>query len=326
MRGRVFLVCLGLASVLQVAGLAGEAAAQAQSWPDRPVKLILPYAPGGATDLIGRPWAEKLSHAFGQQFVIENRGGAGGMIGNEAAAKSLPDGYTFLLTPNATLTILPNLRQTPYDPLKSFDPVGRAGDLVTGFVINPAVGVKTFKELIEYAKKNPGKLAYGSAGLGTATQLRIEMLKFRAGIDILHVPYRGSADALSDLLPNTIQMMNEINVPPHVKAGKLVLLDINYATRHPDFPDVPTLTELGYADSDVPIWYLICAPAGTPKDILQKFNAKLIELAKTDEMIAKFRAINVIVPSQTPEEVRTYLVEDSKRNVELIKAANIKLE
>jgi tripartite-type tricarboxylate transporter receptor subunit TctC len=258
--------------------------------------------------------------------VIENRGGAGGMIGNEAAAKSLPDGYTFLLTPNATLTILPNLRQTPYDPLKSFDPVGRAGDLVSGFVINPAVGVTTFKELIEYAKKNPGKLAYGSAGLGTATQLRIEMLKFRAGIDILHVPYRGSADALNDLLPNTVQMMNEINVLPHVKAGKLILLDINYATRHPDFPDVPTLTELGYPDSDVPIWYLICAPAGTPKDIVQKFNAKLVELAKTDEMIAKFRAINVIVPPQTPEEIRAYLVEDSRRNVELIKAANIKLE
>jgi tripartite-type tricarboxylate transporter receptor subunit TctC len=323
MRGRIFL---GLASALLAAGLAGEAAAQAQSWPDRPVKLILPYAPGGATDLIGRPWAEKLSQVFGQQFVIENRGGAGGMIGNEAAAKSLPDGYTFLLTPNATLTILPNLRQTPYDPLKSFDPVGRAGDLVSGFVINPAVGVTTFKELIEYAKKNPGKLAYGSAGLGTATQLRIEMLKFRAGIDILHVPYRGSADALNDLLPNTVQMMNEINVLPHVKAGKLILLDINYATRHPDFPDVPTLTELGYPDSDVPIWYLICAPAGTPKDIVQKFNAKLVELAKTDEMIAKFRAINVIVPPQTPEEIRAYLVEDSRRNVELIKAANIKLE
>ena len=323
MRGGIFL---GLASALLAAGLAGEAAAQAQSWPDRPVKLILPYAPGGATDLIGRPWAEKLSQVFGQQFVIENRGGAGGMIGNEAAAKSLPDGYTFLLTPNATLTILPNLRQTPYDAFKSFDPVGRAGDLVSGFVIHPAVGVKTFKELIEYAKKNPGKLAYGSAGLGTATQLRIEMLKFRAGIDILHVPYRGSADALNDLLPNTVQMMNEINVLPHVKAGKLILLDINYPTRHPDFPEVPTLTELGYPDSDVPIWYLICAPAGTPKHIVQKFNAKLIELSKTEEMIAKFRSINVIVPAQTPEEIRAYLVEDSKRNVELIKAADIKLE
>jgi tripartite-type tricarboxylate transporter receptor subunit TctC len=258
--------------------------------------------------------------------VIENRGGAGGMIGTEATAKSAPDGYTFLITPNATLTILPGLRQAPYDAMKSFDPVGRVGDLVSGFVIHPAVGVKTFKELIEYAKKNPGKLAYGSAGLGTATQLRIEMLKYRAGIDILHVPYRGSADALNDLLPNTVQMMNEINVLPHVKAGKLILLDVNYATRHPDFPDVPTLTELGFPDSDVPIWYLMLAPAGTPKEIVQKLNAKLVEIAKSEEMIAKMRAINVIVPPQTPEEVRAYLVEDTKRNAELIKAANIKLE
>ena len=250
MRGGILL---GLGGALLAMALAGEAVAQGANWPDKPVKLILPYAPGGATDLIGRPWADKLGQVFGQQFVIENRGGAGGMIGTEAAAKAAPDGYTFLLTPNATLTILPSLRQAPYDAIKSFDPVGRVGDLVSGFVIHPAVGVKTFKELIEYAKTNPGKLAYGSAGLGTATQLRVEMLKYRAGIDILHVPYRGSADALNDLLPNTVQMMNEINVLPHVKAGKLVLLNINYPIRHPDFPDVPTLTELGYPDSDVPI-------------------------------------------------------------------------
>ena len=314
------------ASALLAIGLAQDARAQATSWPDKPVKLILPYAPGGATDLIGRPWADKLSQVMGQQFVIENRGGAGGMIGTEAAAKAPADGYTFLLTPNATLTILPSLRTVPYDALKSFEPVGRVGDLVCGFVIHPAVGVKNLPEMVAYAKKHPGKLAYGSAGLGTATQLRVEMLKYRAGIDILHVPYRGSADALNDLLPNTVQMMNEINVLPHVKAGKLILLNINYPTRHPDFPDVPTLTELGYRDADIPIWYLVVAPAGTPKDILAKFNATLIELAKSDDIIAKMRAINVIVPLQTPEEIRAHMVEDTKRNAELIKTANIKLE
>jgi len=323
MHGRILL---GLAGALLAMGLAGEAVAQAASWPDKPVKLILPYAPGGATDLIGRPWADKLGQVFGQQFVIENRGGAGGMIGTEAAAKSAPDGYTFLLTPGATLTILPHLRQAPYDGMKSFDPVGRVGDLVSGFVIHPAVGVKTFQEMVEYAKKNPGKLAYGSAGLGTATQLRVEMLKYRAGIDILHVPYRGSADALNDLLPNNIQMMNEINVLPHVKAGKLILLNINSPQRHPDFPDVPTLTELGYPGADVPIWFFICAPAGTPKDVIGKLNAKMVEIAKSDEMIAKLRTINVVVPPQSPEEVGAYLLDDSKRNADLIKAANIKLE
>jgi tripartite-type tricarboxylate transporter receptor subunit TctC len=319
-------VRLAFAGALLAIGLAQDALAQATRWPEKPVKLILPYAPGGATDLIGRPWADKLSQVMGQQFVIENRGGAGGMIGTEAAAKAPADGYTFLLTPNATLTILPSLRAVPYDALRSFQPVGRVGDLVSGFVIHPAVGVKDFGEMIAYAKQHPGKLAYGSAGLGTATQLRVEMLKYRASIDILHVPYRGSADALNDLLPNTVQMMNEINVLPHVKAGKLILLNINYPTRHPDFPDVPTLGELGYRDADVPIWYLVLAPAGTPKDILAKFNAVLIEIAKSEGMIAKMRAINVIVPPQTPDAIRAQMLEDTKRNAELIKTVNIKLE
>jgi tripartite-type tricarboxylate transporter receptor subunit TctC len=323
MHRREFLGAVGAALA---AGVPLRASAQAQGWPDKPVKLILPYGPGGASDLIGRPWAEKLSQAFGQQFVIENRGGAGGMIGTEAASKAAPDGYTFLLTPSATLTVLPTMRKTPYDPVRSFDPVARVGDLVCGFVIHPAVGVKTFQELIAYAKANPGKLAFGSAGLGSASHLRIEILKHRAGIDILFVPYRGSADALSDLLANTVQMMNEINPIPHVKAGKLILLDINHTERHPDFPDVPTLTELGYPNSDVPVWFSIYAPAGTPKEIVAKLNAKVVEIAKTDEMKARMRSINVVVPIQTPEEMTKYLIEDTARNAEVIRVANIKLE
>jgi len=325
MRRRDFLGVAAGATL--AAGLTRKATAQgAQNWPEKPVKLILPYAPGGATDLIGRPWAEKLSQEFKQQFVIENRGGASGMIGLEAVSKSAPDGYTFLLTPNAPLSVLPSMRQTPYDPVKSFMPVARVGDLVCGFVIHPSVGVKTFKEMVDYAKKNPGKLIYGSAGQGTSTHLRIETLKFRAGIDILHVPYRGSADALNDLLPGTIHMMNEINVIPHVKAGKLILLNINHTQRHPEFPDVPTLKEAGVPNADVPIWYSVCAPAGTPAEIVAKLNAKIIEIAKTDDMKARMRAINVEVPIQSPAEIAEFLVADIARNAEVIKAANIKLE
>jgi tripartite-type tricarboxylate transporter receptor subunit TctC len=323
MRRREFL---GLAGATLAAGFSTQAASQAQSWPEKPVKLILPYAPGGATDLIGRPWADKLTQAFGQQFIIENRGGAGGMIGTEAASKATPDGYTFLLTPNATISVLPIMRKTAYDPAKSFMPVAQVGDLVTGFVIHPTVGPKTFKEMVEYAKKNPNKLSYGSAGLGTATHLRIEMLKYRAGIDILHVPYRGSADALNDLLPSTIQMMNEINVVPHVKAGKLILLNVNHSQRHPDFPDVPTLTELGYPNSDVPIWFSVWAPARTPRDIVDKLNAKMVEIAKSEDMKARMHSINVVVPIQSPEEISKRLEEDTRSNAEVIKAANIKLE
>ncbi len=296
------------------------------NWPTRPVKLILPYAPGGATDLIGRPWAEKLQQAFGQPFVIDNRGGASGAIGTEAAARSAPDGYTFLLTPGATLTVLPLLRKVNYDVRKDFAPVADVGDLVCGFVIVPSLGINSIKQLVEYAKKNPGKLAYGSAGLGTFSHMRIEMLKLKAGIDILHVPYRGSADALNDLLAGNVQMMNEINVLPHVKAGKLILLNVNHPTRAPDFPDIPTLTELGFPNADVPVWNSIWAPVGTPKEIIQKFNAKIIEIAKTDDMKARMRAISVEVPLQTPEEMRNFLAEDTARNIELVKIANIKLE
>ena len=251
-----------------------KASAQAATWPNKPVKLILPYAPGGATDLIGRPWAEKLSQAFGQPFVIENRGGASGAIGTEAVTKAPPDGYTFLLTPSAPLTILPILRKTPYDPVASFTPVARVGDLISGFVVHPSVGVKTFAELLDYAKKNPGKLSYGSAGLGTSTHMRVEMLNYRAKVDILHVPYRGSADALNDLLAGSIHLMNEINPLPHVRAGKLILLNINAPKRSAEWPGIPTLTELGFPNSDVPSWYSIQAPAGTPADIIAEIQCQ----------------------------------------------------
>jgi tripartite-type tricarboxylate transporter receptor subunit TctC len=323
MRRREFLVMAGAALA---AGFSTQASAQVQAWPERTVKLILPYAPGGATDTIGRPWADKLSQAFGQQFVVENRGGASGMIGTETAAKAAPDGYTFLLTPNAPLSVLPSLRKTPYDPFKSFDPVGRVGDVINGFVIHPSVGVKTFKEMVEYAKKNPGKLTFGSSGNGTSTHLRLEMLKYKMGIDILHIPYRGGADTLNDVLPGTVHMMNEPISIAHAKAGKLILLNINSAVRHPDFPDVPTLTELGVAGADVPIWFSIFAPAGTPKDIIAKLNAKMQEIAKTDDMKAKMIAVNAVVPLQSPEDMAKHLIEDTKANADLIKAADIKIE
>ena len=323
MRRRAFL---GLAGATLVAGVSRQAASQGAGWPERPVKLILPYAPGGATDLIGRPWADKLSQAFGQQFVIENRGGASGIIGTEAVARSAPDGYTLLLTPNAPLNVQPLLRKTPYDPVKSFVPVGRVGDLISGFVIHPAVGVKTFKEMIDYAKANPGKLAYGSAGLGTSSHLRLEILKIKAGIDILHVPYRGNADALNDILANNVQMMNEINPMPHVKAGKLILLDISYPERHPDFPGVPTLFELRYGEAYVPSWYSVWAPAGTPREIVDKLNAKMVEIANTPDMKTRLLALNVAFTPQTPDEMGRHLVEDTKRVADLIKVTNMKLE
>jgi tripartite-type tricarboxylate transporter receptor subunit TctC len=318
-------VALALAALAAGATFSGPAAAQA-SWPDKPVRVILPYAPGGATDAIGRPWADELSKAFGRQFVVENRGGASGMIGVEAAVKAAADGHTLLMTPNAPLTVLPHLKKTPYDPLTSLIAIARTGDVTNGFVIHPSLGIKTMPELIAYAKKNPGKVIYASSGNGTANHLRLEALKLRAGIDILHVPYRGGADSLNDLLPGTVHMMNEPITLAHVKAGKLHLLAINGPTRNPDFPDVPTLREVGIKDADVPIWFGMFAPAGTPKEIVARLNAKMNELAKNEEFRKKLWAVNAIVPIQTPEEMAKSLADDIKANAEVIKAANVKIE
>jgi tripartite-type tricarboxylate transporter receptor subunit TctC len=314
------------AALAAVAGRPSAASARTEKWPERPVKLILPYAPGGATDLIGRPWAEKLTQAFKQQFVVENRGGASGVIGTEAVAKAAPDGYTFLLTPSAPLTVQPVIRKTPYDPVKSFMPVGRVGDLISGFVIHPATGIKTFHEMIEFARKNPGKLAYGSAGQGTSSHLRLEMLKHKTGVDILHVPYRGNADALNDLLANNVQMMNEINPMPHVRAGKLTLLDISHPERHPDFPNTPTLFELGYGDAYVPSWYAIWAPAGTPTAIVERLNAKLVEIGRSPEMRQLLLGLNVAITPQSTAEIAQHLAADMARTAALIKLIGLKAE
>ena len=316
---------------LKLTAAAGAAAgistrASAATWPERPVRLIIPYAPGGASDIIGRPWADALSRAFGQTFVVENRGGAAGMIGVEAASKATPDGYTFLLTPSAAMSVLPLLRKTPYDPRKSFMPVARIGDSIAGFVLHPSLGPKTMQETIAYAKKNPGKVVYGSAGLGSIQHMRIEMLKLKAGVDILHVPYRGAADALNDLLPGNIHMMCEINGLPHVKAGKLHLLSINAPERSPEFPDTPTLTETGYPNSDLPSWYAVWAPAGTPADIVQTLNARITEITNTDAMKATLRRLSGAPRTSTIAEMAQFLENDMKNNEELIKAAKIKLE
>jgi tripartite-type tricarboxylate transporter receptor subunit TctC len=180
--------------------------------------------------------------------------------------------------------------------------------------------------MLDYARKNPGKLAYGSAGQGTSSHLRLEMLKHATGVDILHVPYRGNADALNDLLANTVQMMNEINPMPHVRAGKLTLLDISHHERHPDFPNVPTLFELGYGEAYVPSWYAVWAPAGTPPAIVEKLNAKMVEIGKTAEMKALLLGLNVAIAPQSPAEIAKHLETDMARTAGLIKRIGLKAE
>ena len=299
--------------------------ASAQAWPDKPVKIVVPFAAGGATDLLARPWADALGKAFGQQFVIENRGGASGLIGAEAAFRSAPDGYTFLFSSNSTTVFQPLLRKINYDS-KQFVLVARMGDSISGFVVHPKHGFKTLQDMIDYARKNPGKLVFGSSGPGTTTHMRLEALMHTAKIDIMHVPYRGGADSITDLLSGTIDIMNEGSTLPHAKAGKLTLLNVNHSERFADFPDVPTLVEAGIKGADVPVWFALYAPPGTPAEIVEKLNAKINEISATADMKAKMQLASAMPVVQSLPDLRRHFEDDFKSIEALIKAANIKIE
>lgn len=317
---------------LKLAGSAGAglsafpdmAGAQAP-WPNKPVKLVVPFGAGGGTDNLARYWAERLGQAFGQPFVVENRGGASGAIGAEAVAKSAPDGYTLLLSSNSAVVNVPLLRKVPYNP-SSLVPVVRVGDSVTGFCVHPSTGLKSVKDLVEYARANPGKLACCSAGVGTISHMRMEMLAYRTGVKFLHVPYRGGADALNDLLAGTVHFMNDPSTNPATKAGKLNMLCINHSLRSPEFPDVPTLTEAGYPDSDVPQWFAILAPAGVPDPILQALHAKVTEISKEPEVPARLLLTGMLPVTSTRSELQAFVDTQWKNTGDLIKSANIKLE
>ena len=323
MRRRSFLK-LAAATPL-ITPLATPAIAQPQ-WPTKPVRLIVPFAAGGGTDVTARPWADKLGQIFGQPFVVENRGGASGLIGTEVVVRSPADGYTFLISSNTSTVNLQLLRKVPYEP-GQLEPIARMGDAVTGFAINTANNLKTFKEMLDFAKKNPGKLTFGSSGPGTATHLRLEMLKYRTGADILHVPYRGGADSIIDLLSNNVNMMNEPIVNQHSKpGGKLHLLNINHSERHPDFTDVPTLTELGYPDSDVAIWISLWAPTGVPADIQKRLNDVINEESKKPDMVAKLRLAGSAPVIQSIPDLVKFRAHETAQMIDLIKRANIKIE
>jgi tripartite-type tricarboxylate transporter receptor subunit TctC len=306
-------------------GIIGPATARAQAWPSRTVRFIVSFPAGGATDLVARPWADALSKAFGQQFVVENRGGASGLIGNEAAFRAAPDGHTFLFTGNTGTVGLPILRKHNFDP-RQLVIVAHTGNAVSGFTIHPGVGVKTFAELLDYARKNPGKLNFGSSGAGTQPHLRYEMLKFKTGVDIAHIPYRGGSDSLNDLLAGNIQLMNEASTLPHVKAGKLIMLCVNAPQRFADLPDVPTLTECGVKDADMASWFGLYGPPGLPAEIAEKLNAKMNEISRTDEWRKKMALVANIPQTGTVAELKKLWDDDWKSTTEVIKAAGIKLE
>lgn len=305
---------------------AGPALAQgAGDWPNKPVRIIVNFAPGGSADNSMRPYAERLSKALGQQFVLEHRGGASGAIGLETAMKADADGYTFVITPALSMMILPHLRKTPYDPLKDFVPVSMLTIGTLLFAVHPSVPANSMAEFLAYAKQNQGKLSWGTAGVGSMGHIMTEVVKKEGGLDILHVPYRGGAESLADFLAGNVQIHADPNTFPHIAAGKGKLLAVVDRQRHPDYPNVPLLKET-FPAIDWIGWFGVFAPAGTPDAIVQKMSAEMAKIGKDPEMATLLRRVALSPSAGTPQELGDQLKKDHERFGRIIKDLNIKTE
>ena len=324
-RRRSVVSALGAGAVLGAWPLQTRAQSD---WPNRPVRVIVPYAPGAGTDFIVRAAAERLSRQTGQQFVVEHRGGAAGAIGTEAVAKSPRDGYTILMTPQAPIQLIPHLRKLGYDPLTDLVTVGRMGESISGFAAHPSVGARNLVEFVAVAKKNPGKFTFATAGVGSVNHLRAETLKLMAGIDLVHVPYKGVGEALPDLLAGNVSCMFDANVFSHAKAGKLALLAVLADERYAEFPDVGTVKEQGYPDYDVPVWYGAYVPAGVPQPIVERLHAEIATMHTDADFQAKQYAGGIRIYKETlsPQQLQAWVESNSKRFADLIRRANITLE
>ncbi len=317
---------MGAASLLACAAVAGTAIAQA--YPVKPIRLIVAFPAGGSTDIIARLVGQKLGERLGQQIVIDNRGGAGGVIGTEMAARATPDGYT--LTMGTTSTHVINVgvyAKLKYDPLKDFDPITLVATTPYLLVLNPGVKANTLAEFIALAKSQPGKLNYASAGTGTTTQLAMEMLKTAAGIDVVHVPFNGNGPAGTATIGGQVQALfgSMPAVLAQAKAGRLRPLAVGTPKRSPSLPDVPSVAET-YPGFDASLWLGFFAPKGTPAPILKKLETELVAVARSPEMKEQFERNGAEALTMAPADMRKLLKTEIEKYTKIIKAAGIKVE
>jgi len=301
---RARMILLGLVAV-SLGAAHSVGAAQAQDYPSRAVKIIVPTPPGGPVDVVGRITANYLQTTLGKAFVIENRAGAGNTIGSKDAAEATPDGYTLLYSAASGLIIAPLLHpDAGYDPLKSFDPIALVGASSLVLVVNPAMPAQTVQQLVAYAKANPGKVNFCSGGIGVLPHLIGELFKARAGIDIVHVPYKGGGPSISDLVAGNVQMTFEGTsiLLPLIQAGKLRALAVTTAKRIPQLPDVPTMIESGYPNFVTTAWTGLLAPAHTPRTIIAKLNAAINDGLKTPDLLTALTRINYEPLGGTPQD------------------------
>ena len=286
--------------------------AQAQSWPDKPIKLVVGFPPGGSTDLAARALAERLSSVLGQSIVVENKAGASGNIAAEQVARSAPDGYTLFMAATSFATSPAFFDKLPWDPVKDFAPISLVATVPIIAVVHPSVPAKTPKELIAYSKANPGKLNMASPGATTLTRLSGEMFKQVAGIDWVTVHYKGGAPAMQDLLGGTAQIMfaNISDVITQVKAGKLTAIAVTTPKRSAVVPDVPTLAESGYPDFSFATWQAVVGPAGMPREVVQRLNAEIVKAMGTQQMKERFLSFGTDAETSTPDALGTLLAQE----------------
>lgn len=304
----------------------GAAHAQgAGDWPAKPIRFIVNFAAGGGTDVVARPFAERISRVLGQQVVIENKGGASGAIGVESAIKSAPDGYTFLVSPSLTVAILPHLRKVSFDPLKDMLPVTSFGEGTLLIAMNANVPANTIQELIAYAKTNPGKLSWGTPGVGSFGHLICETFKHHAGVNILHVPYRGTSEVMTDFLANVVQLQSDPITLQHVPTGKAKLLAVFGRERRADYPNVPRMKEI-YPEMDYIVWLGIFAPLGTPPAIIEKLAAASSQVARDAELKKQLHELAFTPTPSTPAETKALLESDFERYGRITRQFNIRAE
>ena len=319
--------CATLAALLLA--LQGAAAQAEESWPSKPVRVIMPFAAGGSSDLVGRQVAQSLSAHYGQQFVAENRAGAGGNIGATAVARARPDGYTIMIVANG-MAVNPALYpDMAYDPVKDFAPISLLAVVPNVLVVNPQrIQARTVPEVITLAKAHPGKYTYASAGVGTSIHLAGELFAKMAGVQMLHVPYKGSGPAIADMLGGQVDYMFDsiTSSKPHIDAGKLVPIAVTTRKRSAALPNVPTVAEAGLPGYELTPWFAAFAPAGTPPAVIDKLNRAMRDALKTPKVQGTLASIGAEPIGGSPAELRDYLASEIKSGRELIESRGIRME
>ena len=318
------LACLAIAGAL-----CASPAAIAQAYPTKPLKLVVPYPPGGSTDQLARAVADRLGQALGQPVIVENKPGANTIIGAETVAKAPPDGYTMFVGSSASLAVNPLLyEKLPYDPKRDFAGVSLLATSPLVMVVHPSLPAKTVKEFVELAKSKPGSLNFASVGNGNPLHLAGELFKSMTGVDMTHVPYNGSAPALTALLGGQVQVMYDVvlSSQPHIKAGKLRAVALTGAKRVPILADVPTVAESGYPGYESGIWFALVVPKATSAAIVQRLNAEVNRILRQPEMKARFDDLALELIPSTPEEVGNFTDREQAKWSKMVKDLNIKLD